>query len=616
MRDVQCDILMTNEPLYCKAAFRVLAIGDDSVAVTGASSGRAVVLERETFRVLQAAAHFKTVASHAAAYQTAIRGKPDESAVEDTVRRLRQLIDLDLLVSDSEILKPATAARAQRRISTIGLVTKNRPLAVRRCLDRIFKQLDTHSRYAAVRIYDDSTNSDTEELIASQCEKAASPFVTLYYSARKHKASFVSSLESATGIAKDLLTFAFNDLHLCGPTFGANLNNLLADTFGELILTIDDDVLCDPGAASPESKKVALSSEYDPTKMRLFKDSDEAVRSVTWMDADVLALHEQVLGRSLSDCLGSAPEVDLSGAQLASNLFVQPEKANVSVSMFGIVGDPGTHVTSWFHLAERYPKLVETDETYLAIRETRNVLRSVPYTTISENRFFMNTFAGLDNSVLLPPFLPVFRNMDGVFGGALRSCATESAIAYLPYVALHAPLAEYKVTRPQPANLYPRLSEILLQVIATATIGAWYEMPAERLAVLGRMLIDIGALGDKAFSAWLSSQCQLYWGTQIIWRHRLLKIAKSAGSAWKQEIAEHLSQLQSLMEGSGPGTIADLVQSGSQLELEHMTRLLIRQFGQLLASWPVIREACEFLHGKGIYVSERVRRQNRVSAAV
>ena len=51
----------------------------------------------------------------------------------------------------------------------------------------------------------------------------------------------------------------------------------------------------------------------------------------------------------------------------------------------------------------------------------------------------MTTFLGIDNRHLLPPFFPVQRNSDGIFGHMLRKCVDGSHVAFLPWILLHAP---------------------------------------------------------------------------------------------------------------------------------------------------------------------------------
>ena len=75
---------------------------------------------------------------------------------------------------------------------------------------------------------------------------------------------FLKRLQSVSCVPLDVLTFVFPDLYACGPTCGANRNNLLADSTGEMVVTIDDDVICTSGVPSTHTSSQAtlvLSSE-------------------------------------------------------------------------------------------------------------------------------------------------------------------------------------------------------------------------------------------------------------------------------------------------------------------------------------------------------------------
>ena len=51
----------------------------------------------------------------------------------------------------------------------------------------------------------------------------------------------------------------------------------------------------------------------------------------------------------------------------------------------------------------------------------------------------MAMHCGLDNRLALPPFLPVLRNGDGLFGQMLKSCRPSGLTAYLPLAIAHLP---------------------------------------------------------------------------------------------------------------------------------------------------------------------------------
>jgi len=78
-------------------------------------------------------------------------------------------------------------------------------------------------------------------------------------------------------------------------------------------------------------------------------------------------------------------------------------------------------------------------ENYESHRGTRAVHRGADVATISNTAFFMSPHAAFDVRDMIPPFPPVLRNADGVFGSVLRTCAPESYIAFLPWSVEHKP---------------------------------------------------------------------------------------------------------------------------------------------------------------------------------
>jgi hypothetical protein len=81
-----------------------------------------------------------------------------------------------------------------------------------------------------------------------------------------------------------------------------------------------------------------------------------------------------------------------------------------------------------------HQRLVESETVYRAACTSRELLRVVTCSTISDGACVMGTFMGFDNQDLLPPHLPVGRGTDLTFGVTLwkcferlfRSCAARS----------------------------------------------------------------------------------------------------------------------------------------------------------------------------------------------
>ena len=65
-------------------------------------------------------------------------------------------------------------------------------------------------------------------------------------------------------------------------------------------------------------------------------------------------------------------------------------------------------------------------------------MRVVTRPTITDSGYCMALNLGLDNRHLLPPFLPVQRNQDGVFAAVLTLCGS-GCTGFLPWMVLRAP---------------------------------------------------------------------------------------------------------------------------------------------------------------------------------
>jgi hypothetical protein len=87
-------------------------------------------------------------------------------------------------------------------------------------------------------------------------------------------------------------------------------------------------------------------------------------------------------------------------------------------------------------------RLLRSEAEYYSAISCRQVLRKASLPVITDGMFCMATSIGLDNQDLLPPFIPVMRNQDGVFGATLRKCFENSYLTHLPWAFLHSPLEE------------------------------------------------------------------------------------------------------------------------------------------------------------------------------
>ena len=83
--------------------------------------------------------------------------------------------------------------------------------------------------------------------------------------------------------------------------------------------------------------------------------------------------------------------------------------------------------------------MVASLDAYQSAFRCREVVRAVRRPTVADSPFCMTPCFGFDNRFILPPFFPVQRNSDGIFGLMLHRCGTGSRTGFLPYVVVHEP---------------------------------------------------------------------------------------------------------------------------------------------------------------------------------
>ena len=182
----------------------------------------------------------------------------------------------------------------------------------------------------------------------------------------------------------------------------------------------------------------------------------------------------------------------------------------------GVAGDAGMYCPSslLFLPGAVRQMLGESRAVFDRALGSREVHRIASRTLLTHEPFCMAYCMGLAGESLVPPFMPVGRNEDGVFGAMLGFVDPAAAFAHLPVGVRHdsgRPSA-YGDDRLRSAR-ETRVSELLAAVTRSrASVTAPVEA-AERLRFLGRGIRELGALAPADFAAFvadvvLGGRCQ------------------------------------------------------------------------------------------------------------
>lgn len=587
----------------------VFPIGASTTLVYAHGGRSSHVLPSELANLLTRCHTFASLADHAR--QRCRELGLADAQIETVKRQLATLAATGLLISRQALLERcarlATTDGAAAPIASVGVVTRDRPASLHRALVSYIENGRRYARANDFVVVDDSERPDTRHdartmLAALQARHG----VPILYAGREEKEQFVRALLDEAPLPPDVVRFAVFGEASGGPSIGANRNALLLATVGERVFSADDDTVCRIARAPDASEALAFASGADPTEFWFFPDRAAALGSVPVVEADVLAIHEPLLGRSLASGVaafrdGGDPDFD----RMAPGVFhsLESGRGRVRVTMTGLIGDSGMGSPRYYLVltGPSRARLVASETLYTSAFTSREVVRTVARPTISDVPFCMTTFVGLDNRVLLPPFFPVQRNSDGVFALTLRTCFAEGYLGFLPWALVHAP--------PEPRSFSEdalrrkttglRTADILISCIAGHEAGPGTLSDQERLRGLGRHLIALGSLERREFEEFLRVQLWRRAGAYAAALESLLLAYGESPSFWADDIKRTLDTLRAALPKEDYTVPRDLLAGRTVDEARALTRRLVLKFGQLLEAWPDIVDAARHLRDTG-----------------
>ena len=215
----------------------------------------------------------------------------------------------------------------------------------------------------------------------------------------------------------------------------------------------------------------------------------------------------------------------------------------------------------------------------------RDIVRHFPSTTICRTGFPMTTAVGLDHRQLLPPFLPVCRNQDGLFVATVKRIHPQGYFAHLPFALTHKPS---DMRKNDPTWTSTRIAEQIIEYIAT-----WTEPPAQqgadmRCRSLGEYLVGISYMREPDFEE-MTRVLLLKRATRFVKDCETL-LARYDGTPkfWARDLCERIAEIRQATIRADFAVPSDLAALFSSEHIHEATQELIRKFGELLYWWPEV----------------------------
>jgi hypothetical protein len=462
---------------------------------------------------------------------------------------------------------------------------------VRRMLESFTRHCETHGRRPRFLVIDGSQRPENRRATRSVVTAlAGSTRLDLSYVGRAEAAAFSRALRK-NGIP--------------GPTFvpgaiGANRNLLLLMTAGEHMLQADDDIVCDAWALPGRHTDVAVTGHHELREVAFFKNRAASLAAITPTRTDLLAVHESLLGRSLPDLITASPRpADLTRActHVFSGLLAR-RRQDVKATFSGLAGDSATYCPGRLLLRSDSVRdhLWSSQTAFRHAMTYREVFRIAKTLVVTHNCQCMAFCMGIANQSGVPPFMPVARNEDGVFGILTAVCDPASLFGHVPIGVIHDSDRPSKYAGPRtPSASESRLGDLVINLLLRDVSSLSQTSPSDRMREIGEILVHIGGLRRRAFIA-LATELTLET------RHReIARAEKSAADAdcpgyWSEALIRyHTEFLKAVLKPEFvlPREFHGL---GSLDAAYDAVQACVRHYGRLIASWPVLWQAARELN--------------------
>jgi hypothetical protein len=565
------------------------------------------LVPRARAEMLAACQGFATLDGHAAAL--AARGFGDRGAVRSA---LVDLAGAGLLVPAGELVRRARAGKADAAppppVAVLGLPTRDRPDDLRAALESHLGALA--GRAVEVVIAEGEVSPEAHARTRTLLAEIAARFaVPVYLAGFPERAAYARALATRAGVDEAIAAFALLNPERGDNDAGANGNALLLHAVGDLAVFTDDDTRARLRAAPESAAGLALSSSGDPGEAWFPAPGEPAVDDGTRAPIDLLGAHETLLGRGAGSLVEERRRAGLDLERAGAGLFRRLARGGaVRFTQNGAAGDTGTGSMGFLlHLQGRTRERLHASEaTYRHAFAGRQIIRCTPRATIGDAAFCMSLGMGVDARALLPPFFPVQRNADGVFGLLVRACFPDALSGFAPFAEEHVAARRSSFDDLLAAVGKTWSGDLICALIGGAPLLTEIGEPRANLRALGDHLARLGSLPPADFAAMLGAMNLRGRALDLGSAEDLLR--RHPGPAWwVRDVARLVERSRASLTLPAPAWPADLEAALGLAETRHAFPRMIRRFGELLSVWPALWDAAAALRAGGIRPGVRVQ---------
>ncbi|ODS52292.1 MAG: hypothetical protein ABS36_16980 [Acidobacteria bacterium SCN 69-37] len=576
---------MAEDTLWIPRATSGFALGKESVLMLDRRSLAVETLEPLTAAVFSRCQAARPLHDHVAeAWTSGV--SPSATAIADAI---------DYLVSRGllrEMARPARVEGPQRSqaIETVAIVTADRPRAVARALQGLGHQ----RRRGIGALVIDGSRTNAGHTRAATASKDGTPGLRTHYIGVSQTALLRQHLTSC-GIPA-----AVTEYSLTPGDIGSGRNIAVLLTAGRPLIMQDDDVIATTWTeGDADTGAVALAGHADLRRWRFFGDRDAVRAALRDLEsgADIADAHGAVLGLSLADVVGcrdaNVSYIDACGHIVAALNDAAARK--VRVTFAGLAGDAARYCSHGplFASSPTRRQFWSDEAAFASATSSREVTAVATRVIVGHDPACVAYCMGVDNTALVPPFMPMGRNEDGVWGATLALIAPGALFAHLPWGVWHESDRPAQYENLMPSARQSRLADFLLFVVTRLAPTTLATDPADRLRHLGRLFDDMAMLPAEDFRA-LVAESKLSTLSQELTRASSAAADPACPVYWRRALEDYQRVCRKSV--TRPAFFLPIEFHDGDLDagFAEMQQFVAR-FGELLCWWPEMWSAAKSL---------------------
>jgi hypothetical protein len=361
-------------------------------------------------------------------------------------------------------------------------------------------------------------------------------------------------------------------------------------------IVMDDDVIC--AAVPSPHKSEGLTFGDSRREVDFYSSEQDILNRTAKADFDPLTGHAQCLGLTLGQALQKLGIDNLTEQHLqnANAAYLSQWQADspILVTQSGTMGDPGTPGTQWIYTIDptSTQRLLASAEGFEGALVNRHYWMGQPRPQFGKLAV-MSQVTGLDNSHLLPPYFPVFRGEDYLFGAMVEHLHPHAAVLEYDWCVPHFPVE----TRRGDIHTSPPSGKGTMNPSKYITDRTIYESdisPETRLANLTTQVRQLCEMSDRGLQTLFRQEVAQNQSALAKRITNCLQDGTVRPEAWQKYLQQYIGTINEAMQSTS--NLADI--PGITPDHDHKTvlqefRTLVNDYSLALQSWVSVRNTAK-----------------------